>query len=665
MTTQPRGVRVLCGRRWLRGLAVAGAAWAVLPGPASAQVRPNPTPPGQPRPAAAPATTDYDKRVVAYLYGNVPVTREELGEFLIARGGMEKVELLVNRKIIEIEAYRRGVYATADEIGAGLREDLRGAGAEKEAEFFQFVRERTGKSRYEWEQDVIRPRILLGKMCRDRAAITEDEVRKLYENRYGEKRKAQVIAYPKPLPMGVAVPDPQVRQAALANPDQFVQLASTQPNPEFAKCQGVASPVSRFTEGADPQVEQVLFSLKPGDMSGWIETKDMLLCMKLLEVIPPDAGKPLEKVRGELEKDLIDTKLNQAIPKFFEELKQAANPQLTQHVPLPTTPPVQEPGKPPPPPPVRVPEADPRVLARIYGTLPVTREDLGEFLMARGGYEKLDMLVNRKVVELEAARRGVTATPQEVEAALREVVAGLPPRDDNGHPITFDEFVKHILPARKTTLFEYTEDAVRPRLLLQKMCKDRVKVTDDDLRKAFEHKFGEKRGAKIIMWSKDQIRLAQRQWDECRKSDEAFDRVARGQADGNLASRCGEVLPVGRYVDADNPAIEQALFGAKPGDQGLQPGEVSGLIETPAGIMCVKCTKVFPPAGNVSLEVARPGLEKEVFERKLAKEVPALFAELRKAANPNVLLKGPPTDRENAEGVKNLIQELEAMKGRK
>jgi hypothetical protein len=642
MTTQPRGVRILGGRRWLRGLAVAGAVWTIAPTPALAQLRTTPAP-----------TSDYDKRVVAYVHGNVPVTREELGEFLIARAtnGMEQpLVLLVNRKIIEIEAYRRNVYATADEIAAGLREDLRGAGAAKEDEFFQYVRQQFGKTRYEWEQDVIRPRILLGKMCRDRAKITEDEVLRLHTNRYGEKRKAQVIAYPKGQQPAV-----DVLQAARNDPNKFVELASTQPNLELARAQGITQPVGRFGEEADPRVEQVLFGLTVGQVSEWIETKDAWLCLKLLDVTPPDANRPLEKVRGELERELIDKKLNTEIPKYFAELKKAANPVLTQHVPLPPAP-AAVPGEPPPPPPVRAPEADPRVLARVYGTMPITREDLGEFLIARGGYEKLEALVNKKLIDLEAARRGVTVTPQEIEAALKADVAGLPPRND-GQPLTVDDFVKHILPTYKKSLFEWTEDVIRPRMLLQKMCRDRVKVTEDDLRMAFENKFGEKRGAKIILWPKDQLRLAQRQWDECRQGDEAFDRIARGQADVNLASRCGEVLPVGRYVDADNPAIERVLFGARREDRGLQPGEVSHLIDTPAGIMCVKCTKIYEPVGNVTLEVARPGLEKNVYEKKLAKEVPAFFAELKRTANPNILLKGPPTDRENADALRHVIDQ--------
>src|SRR5438874_2664672 len=109
------------GRKLLRGLAfasVAGAGYVfgITSEPVSAQPQPAPgalpavQPGGAVRPGAPAAqpsplpVPEPDKRVVAYLYGNVPVTREELGDFLIARGGHEKLELLLNKKIIEIEA---------------------------------------------------------------------------------------------------------------------------------------------------------------------------------------------------------------------------------------------------------------------------------------------------------------------------------------------------------------------------------------------------------------------------------------------------------------------------------------------------------------------------------------------------------------------------------
>jgi hypothetical protein len=254
-------------------------------------------------------------------------------------------------------------------------------------------------------------------------------------------------------------------------------------------------------------------------------------------------------------------------------------------------------------------------------------------------------------------------TPQEIEATLTEDLMGLglyrepPPggkREDAIKQMKAD-FVQHILPKRGMTLFEWEEDVIKPKLLLGKMCRERVKVTDDDLKRAYENKFGEKRQAKIIIWPKEQFRVAQKQWNEARQGNTpevqnaTFDRIARAQEDPNLASAAGLISPMGRHTDADSAVVEQMLFS-------LQVGEVSQLFETPAGIMCVKCIAILPPApASPSLDQVRPALEKEVFERKMAKEVPAYFAELKRVANPSILLKGPPSAGENRDGVNHLI----------
>src|SRR5262245_5325847 len=65
--------------------------------------------PAPPAPAAGPpgvpeapsSTSDYTRRVVAYIYQNEPVSREELGEYLIARHGPEKLGVLANKGLIE------------------------------------------------------------------------------------------------------------------------------------------------------------------------------------------------------------------------------------------------------------------------------------------------------------------------------------------------------------------------------------------------------------------------------------------------------------------------------------------------------------------------------------------------------------------------------------
>jgi hypothetical protein len=217
--------------------------------------------------------------------------------------------------------------------------------------------------------------------------------------------------------------------------------------------------------------------------------------------------------------------------------------------------------------------------------------------------------------------------------------------------ITKLDFVKHVLPRYNKSLYEWTEDVIKPRILLGKMCRDRVKVTEDDLRKAFENRYGERRQAKVICWNESDKQAAMKQWAEARQGDVEFDRVAKTQADPSLASSAGQVAPVGKYPDVENDICTKVLFS-------LKVGEISQLFQTPAGIMCVKCVVIIPPDPKAKLEgELRAALEKEVFDKKMTAEIPIFFNECKKQANPTLLLKGPPSPAEIREGVIQGVQQ--------
>jgi parvulin-like peptidyl-prolyl isomerase len=588
-------------------------------------------------PKALPATVSADpnRRVVAFIHSNIPVYRDELGEYLLARGGMDKIELLVNRRMLEVAATRAGVSVTPDEIRAGLEDDLRGVKVDLPA-FTQVIRERYGKSIFEWEQDVIRPRLLIGKMCHKNITITPEEMQKTFESKFGEKREAQLIVWPKA--NGVPQLTDEQKAKARGSLEEFEKLASNQPDPGLQQSRGRVNPVGRHIDGEDPKVEEALFSLKENEISPWIETKANFTCVRCVRILPADPSITLDKVKLEVEKEVYDRKLNAAIPEMFAEIRKKADPKLTVHVPKPE---VADPMNPP----IRVEHPDPRVLAIVYGTIPITREDLGDFVIVRGGFEKVELFVNKRIIEVECAKRGITLDAKEIETAKVEYVKKLGIAN-----VTVADFVKHVLPKRNLTEHTWVEDVIKPELAMAKMSRERVKVTEEDLQKAFENEYGEKRTAKIILWRREEARVALKQWDELRKSDQEFERIARSQFDPNLASAGGRVAPIGRYPDADNPKIAEVVFS-------LNEGEVSQLFETPAGIMCVKCTGKVPPVADASLDRVRQTLEKDVFERKLSRELGVLFGEMKLAANPNILLRGPTTTREFEEGNRQLIQQ--------
>ena len=73
---------------------------------------------------ARPASNDPNG-VVAYLKGNIPITCQELGDYLIERQGAERIENLVNRRIIELACRERGIFVSDAEVDAQFAEDMK------------------------------------------------------------------------------------------------------------------------------------------------------------------------------------------------------------------------------------------------------------------------------------------------------------------------------------------------------------------------------------------------------------------------------------------------------------------------------------------------------------------------------------------------------------
>jgi hypothetical protein len=267
------------------------------------------------------------------------------------------------------------------------------------------------------------------------------------------------------------------------------------------------------------------------------------------------------------------------------------------------------------------------VVAYIYGTVPITREELGEYLIARLGAERLEPFVNKRIIEYHAMRQGAGVTAAEIEADLEETL-----RNFNGGPISRDVFENKVLKARGKTLYEWKEDVIRPKLLMHKLCRDRVRVEEEDLKRGYEAYYGEKVQVQMILWPKEEHHVAKKKWDEIRKDAKAFNKAAREQASAELARGNGIVQPFGRHTTG-SAVLEREAF------DNLEVGEVSGVIETPQGYVVLKVLQRIPPQTDVKLEEVRDKLEKEIIDKKVLAEVQVLFAELQKQADPRLLLK--------------------------
>jgi parvulin-like peptidyl-prolyl isomerase len=575
-----------------------------------AKTQPAVAQPAAPQPAeGASDTSDYTNRVVAYVYDHQPITRQDLGEYLIARYGLSKLPLLVNKKIIEGACRARGVEITPAEVEASFQQDLQTQKL-SETEFVKTVLPRYKKNLVEWKEDTLRPRLLMTRLCQKQVSWTEEEIRKAFEAVYGEKVECRMILWPKEKQEDAL----QEYNTLRSSEEAFAARAKNQKRSDLSASGGKLKPFGRYTMSED--MEKAAFALRPGEVSTLIDisndiSKEIVL-LKCDRRIPPDTSVSYQAVRPRLVQEVLEHKINAALGPTFQALRKEANPSepllkksdRIEHGPVPPC---------------------TQAVAWVFGNQPITREELGEFLIHRYGPENLELLVNHRVLERACQEQKVTISDDEVDRGVAEELKKLNVDKSN--------FEKEFLSKWGKSFAEWREDVVRAQLLMTKLIQGRMTVTEEEIRKGFEAYYGEKVECRMILWPPKEKNHALAMYAKLRDSEEEFKRVASSQASPSLAAYHGRVPAIGRYTLGDE-ALEKAVFE-------LQPGQVSGLVGTPQGEVLVKCDRRIPPDTTKKLEQERAAIRADVFQRKVQLEMQTAFKTLREQANVRLLLQDP------------------------
>jgi parvulin-like peptidyl-prolyl isomerase len=582
------------------------------------------TQPSTPAPAPTPpaVSSAYTEGVVAYIYGSTPVTRAQFGEYLIARVGAEKLEPFVNRTIIERACQARNITVTADEVTADLTESLKSVPGDKK-QFLDNLLKQKQLTLKEWKDDVVRPKLLLGKYCRERVRFTEEDVKKAFDSFYGEKVLCQLIIW---TPDEVAKHRPtDVYRTICSSAEEFDREARGQYDKKLASAAGQLKPFGHYSQ-ENEEMEKLAFQLHDGEVSQVLSLfpnqppeKCGAYVIRRLKLIPPDPTKKLEDVRATLEREIFEYKLKTEIPKVMDELYKDAKPELIKLEQV-----EGEKALPPGPP--------SQVVATIHGNVALTREQFGEYLIDRYGADRLELFVNRLIVERVCKDKGIEVSEDEVETALKQYIDQFAGGDKK-------VLVNRMLRPNKTSLYELKHDILWPKLMLTKYCRDRVQVEDQELRQAYEAHYGDKVRVRMIMFPKEMESTVRRtMYARLRDDDAEFVRQAKQQVVTDLASRAGETVLAHHTTGHDE--VEKTAFQ-------LAKGDISPVFSLPEGVVVFKVLDHMPADKGKKLEDVRGELEKEVREAKLRERViPLVYEELRKQANPILLLKKSLTEEE-------------------
>jgi hypothetical protein len=579
-------------------------------------------PTAAPSPTQPNASSAYREGVVAYLYSGTPISREQLGEYLIDRFGGERLEPFINKVIIERACQERGIRVEAAEVDADLAETLKSVPGDKR-QFLDSLLRQKQMTLKEWKDDVIRPKLLLTKYCRDGVRYTEDEVVKAFESMFGEKVMVQLIIW---TPEEVkSKHHTDVYDKISKDKEAFDEEARRQWDKKLAATAGQLQPFGRNSQ-QNKEMEELAFRLKEGDITpplSLFPNQDPerigAYVMKCLKHLPADSSKKLENERAEIERELVEYKLKQAIKDAMENLRKVADPHFTLNE--------REDGE------KCLPPGTPdQVVATIHGNVHLTREQFGEYLIDRYGADRLDLFLNHLIIEHACKAKGITVTKEEIEEQV------------NQYTLQFaggsrKELVNRMLKPNKATMYELRNDILWTKLVLNKYCRDQVQVTEAELKEAYDAHYGEKVQVRMIMWPKEEERNARiKYFPLVRDDEEEFIRFAKQQIVPELASHAG-ITEIARHASG-HEEVERLAFDLKKGD-------ISPIITLPECVMVFRVLDRVPPRENVKMEDVRSDLTQEVMDAKLRSQViPQIYNELRKQANPILLLKNQLTEEE-------------------
>lgn len=265
-----------------------------------------------------------------------------------------------------------------------------------------------------------------------------------------------------------------------------------------------------------------------------------------------------------------------------------------------------------------------RYVARV-GKEHISYEELADECINRHGKEILDNLINRKIIQQACDNLGIEVSVAEVNKAIDKQAKDL--------GLTSDQLLSMTEAERNISPMQFRRDIVWPMLALRKLAGEDVKVTDEDLKKAFVRNYGERVIAKAIVL--DNPRRAREVWEKAKESPEDFERLATEHSVDPSSKHLGGVVPpIQRYAGQD--AVETAAFK-------LKKGEISPVIQV--GLkhyIIIKCEGRTDPTVKDLSEV-RDILINELKEEKIHMAVAKVFEKLKSEARVDNYVSGEST----------------------
>ncbi len=240
--------------------------------------------------------------------------------------------------------------------------------------------------------------------------------------------------------------------------------------------------------------------------------------------------------------------------------------------------------------------------------------------------EILERLIERRLIQQAVQRTEIDATEREIDAAVEAIA------EENG--LTLEQVVATVK-AKGLSLEEYREQLraeIQRKKLISGMVASKVRVEEDEIRERYEKRFADQpttgeevhlRHLLVPFVSED----PEDQAEVCARVEEARGRVAGGESFARVAAELSVLNP---ETGGDVGWIHaKSLAGWMNGPvAALEAGQTSDVLREPFGCNLLHLVerRSFEP---VTFEEARPSLERQIFEERMADEFSDFLERLR------------------------------------
>jgi len=567
---------------------------------------------------AAPAGTTNTAAATKITFATMPdvvaevnagkITKQQLAVEALRTHGKEYLSRLIHRSLIEQECRRLGVTITREEVTQEIKFLAEEQFKVPIDQWLSALKAERGIDPQQYADEIVWPRIALKKIAGQKLSITRDEIDREFESKYGTSvQMRQIVAFTRDRAENL------LRQIQ-ANPsaENFETIAKQQSEDTVsASVGGLISPFFRYTLD-DPNIEQQLFAMQPGQISPIIEMfPGYYVIFRCEKHIPPQ-----NVDRQKLEKGIAfivqDKKIQQEFVEIYQRLTRNANVEN-----------VFDQGDL-----VQIPE----VIARVNGQ-PIKSQTIAEQCAVHYGSMVLADMIGRKMLEIECAKRNILITQADLDNEVADMALKYLLSPD-GKP-NVQGWIAMKCREMGVTPSVYMSNTVWPLVALKKMAASSTRVTDEDMQKSFEANFGPK--VKCLAVILESQRKAQEVWALARKnpSPEAFAELAEKYSiEPTSRALRGEMDPIQKH--GGMPELEREAFSLKPGD-------LSTIIPTVIGndqrFVILLCQYYTEPVTTSMVDV-HDILYRDIYEKKLENEMAKTFQGIYTSATVDNYLDG-------------------------